>query len=163
MTRARLQLLLRLLRVAGTSRTVAGVLGLWLLVSGMGDHLGLIGPNGLLDLRLWISGQIVSGQDILGTLCAALALYGRSEAKGPLLALAKAAMPLTPTAAEAAVALLESPQRPAEDTQTVAPAAVQPAGLRPTAGQLVATAGGLGKSLVGGLGINPGGGVGGGA
>lgn len=159
MTRARLQLLLRLLRVAGTSRTVAGVLGLWLLVSGVAGHLGLIGPNGLLDLRLWISGHIVSGQDILGTFCAALALYGRSEAKGPLLALAKAALPLPTTTA----ALLESPQRPAEDTQTVAPAAVQPAGLRPTAGQLVASAGTLGTHLVGGLGINPGGGVGGGA
>jgi hypothetical protein len=120
MTRERLLLLLQVLRRAGASWTVYGVLGLYLVCTGaIGDDGVLFGPHGLLDIRVWINGRVVSMPAILATCFAGLALYGRGVAKGPRFAFFRAAAPEVAAVARAVAEEMAAPPAAEERPEPV--------------------------------------------
>lgn len=150
MTRERLILLLRVLRALGSTKTTYGLLGLYAVVCGvlwLVSH-GWIAPDGSVDLRLWINGNIVNVPKFhvgwLGSGLAALplgfGLYGRAVAQGPILDAAKA---LSPEAALFQALLQSADPRVESPSPEDRP---EPVVLKPAAGGLGVTVGGANDS-----------------
>lgn len=143
MNTARLKLLLRVLRALCGTKTGRAFVGLYAML-GVGIWLvshGYIKPDGSMDIRLWINGQILDLPKInawmwgggVSALLTGCGLYGRAVAKGPLAALVAT---VAPEVAAVAQALVEAtPAEPAEEPRP------DPVVLRPVAV-------GLGASVV---------------
>lgn len=104
MTRDRLLACLRVGRALGRSRTAVALLGLFALLCGLlwlMSHGRLVEPDGGMDVRIWVSGQIVDIPKFkvwwiaggLGLCLLLYGLYGRAMAKGPLLDVVSAIAP----------------------------------------------------------------------
>ena len=151
MTRAQLTLILRVVRGFGASKTTYALLGLYTLCCGLAwlVSLGIILPDGTVDLRLWANGNILDIPQFnawhwvagVAALPLGFGVYARGVAKGPLFPVIQA------TAPDVAAVIQVLADAPASGSQTEpdrpVPVVLQPAGVLATA-----TLGGLGAGAL---------------
>ena len=157
MTRAQLTLALQVLRGFGCSKTTYALLGLYALCAGLAwlVSLGIIQPDGTVDLRLWANGNILdiprfnawhwgAGVAILPL---GFGFYARGVAKGPLLPVIQATAPdlaaVIQALATASVSADAPICEPQTETDRPAPIVLKPAGV-----VAASTLGGLGTGLL---------------
>lgn len=151
MTRVQLALALRVLRGFGASKTTYALLGLYALCCGLAwlVSLGIILPDGTVDLRLWANGNILDIHRFnawhwiagVAALPLGFGVYARGVAKGPLFPVIKAT---APAVAAVIQALADAPAcGPQTEPDRPTPVVLQPASVL-----AVATLGGLGAGAL---------------